>query len=104
MATSQKRKKVVKRRNLRYHDPNSNNVILFYHTLKSKKKYFNALIVNESFKGIACVIAENKPFKKNQEICWQEAKNIVTPCRVAYCRKIEQGVYFIGLNLITQNI
>ena len=101
MALPRKRKKAGGRRHFRYTDRDYNNVKVFYHTLNSKKIFFNALVINESYSGIACVFIGNQPFKKDQDIFWQETKKLTIQCRVARCRKIEKGVYFLGLDIKT---
>lgn len=86
-----------RRAHFRYRDPESTTVRL---TVKQAgaDRPLTALLVNESYSGLACVYV-GAPLDVDSELIWRETPDIGTPCRVTRCESLCQDVYLLGLQI-----
>lgn len=85
-----------RRAHLRYRDPES-KVLNF--TDEHGQNPFVALVINESFRGIACVYVGDGDFERGDTILWVESGNIHTPCSVIRCTELEEDVFSLALRI-----
>lgn len=89
---------INRRKNIRFRDPDNTVVHLVVETEDSSQPLLG-LIINESFKGLACVYVGVHGLKKGSIITWKEAENIETPCEVVRCKEIEESVFMLALKI-----
>jgi len=94
-----KAEKDDRRAHLRYRDPESKVVSFYRYTEDGKRDRYLGLIINESYGGMALVFVGSVSLVKGDTVYWEEADQIHTPCKVAYCRKLDADVYSLGLSL-----
>lgn len=82
------------KRGLRYHNA-EDDVIKFSYIEGDSEIIANALIVNESHSGIACVYVGN-PLNQGSSITWLESKEIKTACEVIRCEELKDNVFFLA--------
>lgn len=88
-----------RRQHIRFRDPENLVLNLIRDKKSGKDGIFKAMIVNESYKGIACVFVGPQGFKKGDHIYWVETSNIQTRCTVVRCKELEESVYSLALRI-----
>jgi hypothetical protein len=56
------------------------------------------LIVNESYKGIACVYV-GPATAVNSEVTWEETEGVRTLCKVMRCQNLYTNVFLLALEI-----
>ena len=87
-----------RRAHLRYRDPES-TIITFFTKINDEEHSYRGLVQNESYSGMAVVFVGPKPIPKGETIYWKEADQIITPCKIIRCRKLDIDVYCLALSL-----
>ncbi|KGF73275.1 hypothetical protein DO97_00820 [Neosynechococcus sphagnicola sy1] len=92
-----------RRRYIRFKDEDQGDILLYVEDETGEKYYFRALIVDESFKGLACVYVGKSQYPPGSLIYWQETDNFTTICQVIRSQEIMERVYFLALERLDLN-
>ncbi len=82
---------------LRYRVPEGGTVTLLIADGESERPIIG-LLMNESHQGLACVYV-GPALEIEEEVIWQEAEILRTPCEVIRCEELYRDVYLLGLQI-----
>ncbi len=93
-ASKQKEVKADNRRAYtRFHDPDHELLHLFYFNDKTQRVDRHALVIDESYNGVACVMINHEALAVDQKVFLRETDLITSACTVIRCTAIEKDTY-----------
>ena len=84
------------KRKMRYHNSEDDVIKISFDKGKTKK---NAIIINESHTGVACVYVGDL-IAVGDSVTWVESDNILTDCKTVRCEEMKEKVVFLAFEIL----
>jgi hypothetical protein len=88
-----------RRAHLRYRDPESTVMDFYTNKNNPEGSGFKAIVINESFTGLAVVYVGDRKIRKGSKVYWKETSTIHTACTVIRNATLEEDVYSLALKI-----